>query len=45
MASRSNLVKCEIANAIVMQLWVKCLISTEERDEIIAKNRQSFLSD
>ena len=43
--SRSNLVKCEIAHAIVMQLWVKCLISTEERDVIIAKNKRSFLSE
>ena len=43
--SRSNLVKCEIANAIVMKLWVKCLISTEERDAIISKNKRTFLSE
>jgi hypothetical protein len=42
--SRSDIIKCEVANAIVMQLWVKNLISTEERDEIIEKNKQSFLS-
>ena len=29
--SRSDIIKCEVANAIVMQLWVKNLISTEER--------------
>ena len=33
--SRSDIIKCEVANAIVMQLWVKNLISTEERDKII----------
>lgn len=43
--SRSDIIKCEVANAIVMQLWVKNLISTEERDEIIEKNKQSFLSE
>lgn len=43
--SRSDIIKCEIANAIVMQLWVKNLISTEERDKIIEKNKQSFLSE
>ena len=42
--SRSEIIKCEVANAIVMQLWVKNLISTEERDKIIEKNKQSFLS-
>ncbi len=42
--SRSDIIKCEVANAIVMQLWVKNLISTEERDKIIEKNKQSFLS-
>ncbi len=41
---RSNKVKCEIANAIVMRLWVRSLISTEERDKIIEKNKASFLS-
>ncbi|WP_275556921.1 hypothetical protein [Pumilibacter intestinalis] len=39
---RSNKLKCEIANAIVMQLWVKNLISTEEKDKIIEKNKSSF---
>jgi hypothetical protein len=43
--SRSDIIKCEVANAIVMQLWVKNLISTEERDKIIEKNKQSFLSE
>ena len=43
--SRSDIIKCEGANAIVMQLWVKNLISTEERDKIIEKNKQSFLSE
>ncbi len=43
--SRSEIIKCEVANAIVMQLWVKNLISTEERDKIIEKNKQSFLSE
>lgn len=43
--SRSDIIKCEVANAIVMQLWVKNLISTEERDEIIEKNKHSFLSE
>lgn len=42
--SRSDIIKCEVANAIVMQLWVKNLSSTEERDKIIEKNKQSFLS-
>lgn len=42
---RSDIIKCEVANAIVMQLWVKNLISTEERDKIIEKNKQSFLSE
>lgn len=42
--SRSDIIKFEVANAIVMQLWVKNLISTEERDKIIEKNKQSFLS-
>lgn len=42
--SRSDIIKCEVANAIVMQLWVKNLISTEERDKIIERNKQSFLS-
>lgn len=42
--SRSDIIKCEVANAIVMQLWVKNLISTEERDKIIEKNKQSYLS-
>ena len=43
--SRSDIIECEVANAIVMQLWVKNLISTEERDKIIEKNKQSFLSE
>lgn len=43
--SRSDIIKYEVANAIVMQLWVKNLISTEERDKIIEKNKQSFLSE
>lgn len=43
--SRSDIIKCEVANAIVMQLWVKNLISTEERDKIIEKNKQSFFSE
>ena len=43
--SRSDIIKCEVANAIVMQLWVKNLISTEERDKIIEKNKQSYLSE
>ena len=43
--SRSDIIKCEVANAIVMQLWVKNLISTEERDKIIEKNKKSFLSE
>lgn len=43
--SRSDIIRCEVANAIVMQLWVKNLISTEERDKIIEKNKQSFLSE
>ena len=43
--SRSDIIKREVANAIVMQLWVKNLISTEERDKIIEKNKQSFLSE
>lgn len=43
--SRSDIIKCEVANSIVMQLWVKNLISTEERDKIIEKNKQSFLSE
>lgn len=43
--SRSDIIKCEVANAIVIQLWVKNLISTEERDKIIEKNKQSFLSE
>lgn len=43
--SRSDIIKCEVANPIVMQLWVKNLISTEERDKIIEKNKQSFLSE
>lgn len=34
---KSKLIKCEIANAIVIQLWVKNLISTEEKDKIIEK--------
>ena len=45
--SRSDIIKCEVANAIVMQLWVKNLISTEERDKIIEKlffrNNRVFL--
>lgn len=41
---RSNKIKCEIANAIVMRLWVKNLLSTEERDKIIENNKSSFLS-
>ena len=40
--SRSDIIKCEVANAIVMQLWVKNLISTEERDKIIEKNALFF---
>lgn len=40
---RNSKIQCEIANAIVMQLWVKNLISTEERDKIIEKNKATFL--
>lgn len=40
---KSKLIKCEIANAIVIKLWVKNLISTEEKDKIIEKNKLSFL--
>lgn len=40
---KSSIVTCEIANAIVMHLWVNDLLSTEEKDKIIEKNKLSFL--
>jgi len=39
-----NKIKCAIADAIVMQLWLKDLITTEEKDRILLKNKSSFLS-
>ncbi len=40
----SKEIRCAMADAIVMMLWTKDLINTEERDEIIRKNKVSFLS-
>ena len=37
-----NKIKCAIADAIVMQLWLKDLITTEEKDRILLKNKSSF---
>ena len=45
LAFKDTVATADINNAIVMQLWVKNLISTEERDKIIEKNKQSFLSE
>ncbi len=33
-----------VADAIVMNLWMKDLITTEEKDKILAKNKVSILS-
>lgn len=40
----SKEIRCAMADAIVMMLWTKDLIDTEERDEIMRKNKVSFLS-
>lgn len=40
----SKEIRCAVADAIVMFLWMKDLLTTEQRDEIIDKNKLSFLS-
>ena len=35
--------KRAFADAIVMRLWMRGLISTEEKDRIIAKNKSTFI--
>ena len=40
----SKEIRCAVADAIVMLLWMKDLLTTEQRDEIINKNKLSFLS-
>lgn len=40
----SKEIQCAVADAIVMLLWMKDLLTTEQRDEIINKNKLSFLS-
>jgi len=40
----SKAIQLAVANAIVQGLWVKCLISKKERDKIIEKNTNYFLS-
>lgn len=40
----SKEIRYAMADEIVMMLWTKDLINTEERDEIMRKNKVSFLS-
>jgi len=40
----SKAIKLAVANAIVQDLWVKGLITIEERDKIMEKNTNYFLS-
>ncbi len=40
----NNEVKCALADAIVVALWVKDLISTKEKEEILHKNKVAFSS-
>ena len=35
--------KRAFADAIVMQLWMRGLISNEERDRILSKNKSTFI--
>lgn len=44
MRMENNEMRCAMADAIVMTLWMKDLLTTEERDEIMSKNKASFLS-
>ncbi len=40
----NNQTRCALADAIVIALWVKDLITTEEKDEIMRKNKLAFVS-
>lgn len=41
---KNDEIRCAMADAIIMNLWMKDLLTTEERNEIMRKNKVSFLS-
>lgn len=41
--SKGAKIMLEIANSMVISLWVKCLITDQERDKILEKNKITFI--